>query len=83
MKVLKCRHSLETGEYLGEEIVSGILATTFFPPEDGLFPEEQLEDFEFPQTEFYKGYLVGLNWAHVREAEAYRAMGNNAWGKEL
>lgn len=83
MKVLKSWYSLETGEYLGEEIVSGILATTFFPPEDGNFPEEQLEDFNFPQSEIKDGVVVGLNWSHVKEAEEYRHTGTNAWGVGL
>ena len=82
MQILKLRVDLHTGENLSEEIVS-VLATNFFPPEDGLFPEERIDDFGFPETELFEGVVVGLRWCHVREAEANRYIGTNAWGVSL
>lgn len=78
MQILKLRVDLHTGENLSEEIVT-VLATTFFPPEDDLFPEEQIDDFGFPETELFEGVVVGLRWCHVREAEDNRIAEVSPW----
>ena len=83
MQILKTLYSLTTGEVIKHEIVTGILAVGFEAPLDGLFPEEQMEDFNFPQSEFFEGEVVGLCWSHVREHPDNIHVGTNAWGVDL
>lgn len=83
MQILKTLYSLTTGEVIKHEIVTGILAVGFEAPLDGLFPEEQMEDFNFPQSEFFEGEVVGLCWSHVREHLDNIHVGTNAWGVDL
>lgn len=83
MQILKTLYNLTTGEVIKHEIVTGILAVGFEAPLDGLFPEEQMEDFNFPQSEFFEGEVVGLCWSHVREHPDNIHVGTNAWGVDL